>query len=251
MRAFSKTVVGPYIKASGYQRVCEIGSCEGANIDRLLAVGNMKLTVIDPCADVDLVQKYTGNARVRVCRGLSLATLKTIDDVFDCIMIDGDHNWYTVFHELVLIHEKGMLAKQGTIFLHDVGWPYARRDMYYDLDTVPVEFRQPHAKGGILRGVSPLTADPTEGKNGEHWNATHEGGPRNGVLTAVEDFRRDHAGYKFLSIQREWGLGVLVRDGENAKAVAQLERKIRRINTTEAFKTAIKTATGRLQYVPR
>jgi len=251
MRTFSKTVVGPYIRASGYQRVCEIGSCEGANIDRLLAVGGMSVCVIDPCVDADLVTKYAGNSRVRVCRGLSLEMLKTLDDVFDCIMIDGDHNWYTVFHELVVIHDKGMLAKHGTIFMHDVCWPYARRDMYYNLDTVPVEFRQPVAKGGILRGVSPLTSDPAQGKNGEHWNATHEGGPRNGVLTAIEDFRRDHPGYRFFSLQREWGLGVLVREGENAKAVAQLERKARLINTAEAFKTALKTATGRLSYVPR
>lgn len=251
MRRFSKSVVGPYIKASGYRRVCEIGSCEGVNIDRLLSVEGMNICAIDPCVDANLVQKYDSNPRVRVCKGLSLETLKTLDDTFDCIMIDGDHNWYTVFHELMLIHDKGMLAKNGTIFLHDVCWPYARRDMYYDLDTVPAEFRQPVAKRGILRGVSALSDDPAQGKNPELWNATHEGGPRNGVLTAIEDFRRERPGYRFFSIQREWGLGVLVREGENRAAVSQLERKALVINTAELVKTAIKTATGRIHYAPR
>jgi hypothetical protein len=79
-----------------------------------------------------------------------------------------------------------------------------------------------------------------------HWNAIYEGGPRNGVLTAVEDFLQSHAGYTFFSFQREWGLGVLVRTGENRSAVAQLQRKARLINTAEALKTAVKTATGRV-----
>ena len=150
-----------------------------------------------------------------------------------------------------MIHDKGMLAKNGTIFLHDVCWPYARRDMYYDLETVPADYRQPVAKRGVLRGASALSDDPTRGKNPDMWNATHEGGPRNGVLTAVEDFLRDHAGYKFFSIRQEWGLGVLLRDGENRAAVAQLERKARLMNAAEAIKTAIKTVTGRMQYVAR
>jgi O-antigen biosynthesis protein len=247
MRRFSKDVVGPYIKKSGYRSLCEVGSCDGANIDRLLAVPGMQFCCIDPCVDADLVNKYAGNPRVRVCKGLSLDTLKTLNETFDCIMIDGDHNWYTVFHELVMIHERNMLAKNGTILLHDVCWPYARRDMYYDLATVPEEWRQPAEQRGILRGMS--SPDPTQGKNPDLWNATHEGGPRNGVLTAVEDFRREHPGYQFISIQREWGLGILVREGENRAAVAQLERKATLINTAEAVKTAFKTATGRISYL--
>jgi hypothetical protein len=144
-----------------------------------------------------------------------------------------------------------MLAKNGTIFLHDVCWPYARRDMYYDLDTVPAEYRHPVEKRGIVRGMSRLSREPGQGHNAEHWNATHEGGARNGVLTAVEDFLASHLEYTFFSLQKEWGLGVLVRTGENRAAVAQLQRKARVINTAEALKTAIKTATGRVQYVLR
>jgi hypothetical protein len=249
MNRFSKLVVAPYIKASGYKRVCEIGSALGLNIDRLLTIPRMQICCIDPSVVADLVNKYAGNPRVRVCKGLSLPTLQSLDEQFDCIMIDGDHNWYTVYHELRVIHDKQMLSPNGTIFLHDVCWPYARRDMYYDLATVPAEFRQPVAKRGILRGLSALSDDPAKGKNGEFWNATHEGGPRNGVLTAIEDFLADHLGFTFFSFEQEWGLGVLVRTGENAAAVKQLARKARILNAAELVKTAVKTVAGRVSYV--
>ena len=251
MRRFSKTILAPYIKASGYRRLCEIGSAEGRNIDRLLADPEMHICSIDPSVLADLVQKYAGHPRVRVHKGLSLDVLRTLDDVFDCIMIDGDHNWYTVFNELCLIHDKAMLAKNGTIFLHDVGWPYARRDMYYDRDTVPAEYQQPAAKRGIVRGVSALSADPARGINADQWNAVHEGGPRNGVLTAVEDFIAKHPGYRFFAFREEWGLGVLVRAGENRAAVDALQWKARLGNAAETVKSALKRASRRIPYARR
>lgn len=248
MRFFAKNVVGPYVKASGYRRLCEVGSALGKNIDRLLAVEGMEICCIDPCVGADLVEKYKGNPRVDVRRGLSLDMLGKISGPFDCIMIDGDHNWYTVFHELELIHNKGLLAKDGTIFLHDVGWPYGRRDMYYDHETVPTQYRHPAEQRGMLRGRSPLN---DVGMNAEMWNAVYEGGPRNGVLTAVEDFLCDHPVYTFFRFEQEWGLGVLVRTGENAENVANLRRKARMRNAAEAIKTALKTVTGRMSHVAR
>jgi hypothetical protein len=251
MRRFAKDVLRPYIKSSGYRRLCEVGSSSGANIDRLLGLPGMQIWSIDPCVDEDLVKKYTGSSHIHVCKGLSLDVLKTLDQTFDCLMIDGDHNYYTVFHELVMIHERGMLARNGTIFLHDVCWPYARRDMYYDPATVPEQWRHPSAQRGILRGVSQLSDDPGAGKNPELFNAIHEGGARNGVLTAIEDFRRQTPGYKFISIEREWGLGALVREGENQAAVSWLERKATLVRAAEAVKLALRTVTGRGHYLHR
>ena len=36
--------------------------------------------------------------------------------------------------------------------LHDVGWPYGRRDLYYDPETIPEEFRQPCGAAGHAPG---------------------------------------------------------------------------------------------------
>lgn len=109
-----------------------------------------------------------------------------------------------------MIEERHLLAAGGAILLHDVIWPYARRDMYYQPETIPAEYRHPHAKQGIRYGKSALSADG--GFNPDLCNASHEGGPRNGVLTAIEDFLKEYGdGYYFFSIEKEYGLGFLVK----------------------------------------
>ena len=250
MRRFAKSILLPYIEASGYGRVCEIGSEDGVNLDRLLDMPGMRICSIDPCVRADLERKYAGDPRVRLRKGRSLQVLPTLrDQKYDCILIDGDHNWYTVFHELVTIHEHGMLAANGTIFLHDVCWPYARRDMYYDPEAVPAGYRQPASRQGILRGSTELSPD---GMNAGLWNATREGGPRNGVLTAIEDFLAAHPDiYRFFKVEKEWGLGVMLRRGENRAAVARLERRARRIRAAGLLRTAVKAVAARLRFAAR
>ncbi len=72
------------------------------------------------------------------------------------------------------------------VLLHDVGWPYGRRDLYYEPGRIPAPHRHPHRQEGMRPGRADL--DPGGGLNKHLFNARHEGGPRNGVLTAVEDF---------------------------------------------------------------
>jgi O-antigen biosynthesis protein len=123
-------------------------------------------------------------------------------------VVDGDHNYYTVLNELLLIKE--LLSPGGTVFLHDVSWPYARRDLYYDPESIPAEARHPYAMAGMVNGQSELVA--VGGANSHLFNALHEGGPKNGVLTALEDFVNGHADEWTFDIKPEYhGLGILRR----------------------------------------
>jgi hypothetical protein len=110
------------------------------------------------------------------------------------VLIDGDHNWYTVYGELARLETIAATADHHfpLTMLHDVEWPYARRDMYYDPDSIPEAWRQPWAHRGIRWG-EPLLDEAGGGVNGHLANAIEEGGPCNGVLTAVEDFSADPA----------------------------------------------------------
>ena len=36
--------------------------------------------------------------------------------------------------------------------MHDVGWPYGRRDLYYAPEQIPEEFRQPYRRAGHAAG---------------------------------------------------------------------------------------------------
>ncbi|MBW3645622.1 MAG: class I SAM-dependent methyltransferase, partial [Actinobacteria bacterium] len=49
----------------------------------------------------------------------------------DVYLVDGDHNYVTVRAELQAIFG-GEGDRPCLAFLHDVGWPSGRRDMYYD-----------------------------------------------------------------------------------------------------------------------
>ena len=202
-----EAVVAPHIVGSNYKSVAEIGSSTGAASDRLLELTNVNIAIIDPCLDVDLKTKYLPESRVRVLKGFSHDVLPTVNEKFDCILIDGDHNWYTVFNELEIIHNKKLLSPGGTIFFHDVAWPYGRRDMYYSTETIPQEFLNPYSRKGIVRGFS----GTVEHSSWPHDLATTEGGPRNGVLTAIEDFAKAHNNEYtlFYCDSVEAGLGVL------------------------------------------
>ena len=73
-------------------------------------------------------------------------------------LIDGDHNWYTVVNELRMLRDNARAGREPlpVLILHDVGWPYGRRDLYYDPSTIPEEHRQPHRKAGMRLGRAEL-----------------------------------------------------------------------------------------------
>jgi len=198
--------VVPFMR--GRKRVCEIGSSQGEGTDLLRSIPRLEITVIDPCLDCDLQSRFSGQAQIDMKKGLSLDVLPTLEEPFDCILLDGDHNWYTVFNELRIISEKNLLRKGGLIFLHDVDWPWGRRDMYYQLDTIPEAYRQNCAEAGIVRGRSEVLCEG--GEFSGTMMAVREGGERNGVLTAIEDFiREDKRRYRFSRVRAGAGLGIL------------------------------------------
>ena len=42
------------------------------------------------------------------------------------------------------------------LILHDVCWPYGRRDLYYAPERIPEEFRQPYEQRGMRPGTDEL-----------------------------------------------------------------------------------------------
>lgn len=213
MLFFAEKLTIPLIRETNKKSILEIGSSYGNSIRPILELGGVDVSAIDPCFDTDLLAEFGG--RITLHRGLSLAILPHLEESYDCIFIDGDHNWYTVFHELTLIEERNLLKPGGIIFLHDIGWPYGRRDMYYQPETIPAEYRNQHTRQGIQKGRSLLLKEG--GLNAGHHNAIEEFGPRNGVLTAVEDYlRQSRQKYHFIKDLREFGLGILLKkSGQN------------------------------------
>ena len=87
---------------------------------------------------------------------------------------------------------------------HDVCWPHARRDDYYDPEIIPDEYRQPYVRGaGLFPGIEGVR----EGGLPYRSPAAREGGPLNGVLTAVEDFVDARDGLRLAIVPAFYGLG--------------------------------------------
>lgn len=201
------------------QRICEIGAAEGGHTRLLyqyLKLRQGRLLTIDPFPRGTFLQWVSECSDVIThLADFSLNAIPKVESA-DAWFVDGDHNWYTVFHELFLIDRVAKASnKPAVIFLHDVSWPCARRDMYYNPEVLPREHVHPHSSElGIIPGQSESIKG---GFRGPKW-ALHEGGPRNGVLTAVEDFVQfSKMRYHWIHVPAILGLGVLV-DKEHAHA---------------------------------
>ena len=161
----------------------------------------------------------------------SLEALAAIPEI-DAALIDGDHNWHTVSAELGLLAEGATRANAPLplVLAHDAGWPYGRRDMYYDPHSIPAEHRHDAARAGIAPGRSKLGSP---GINAHLWNATTEGGPRNGVLTAIEDFVEGYPEQCELLVIEGWhGLAVLASSAR-LEAAPELRAQLERLRSPE------------------
>jgi hypothetical protein len=173
-----------------------------------------QFTTIDPAPKREFQNWLTANPDVR---HLAKTSLEAIDEVgqADAWIVDGDHNWYTVYHELRQIEAISRRAgKPVLVFLHDVGWPCGRRDMYYAPQQIPPEYRHPHSyEAGAIPDRAPLVQGRGFRGIGHFAFASVSGGPRNGVMTAIDDFLaealREGREFGFAEIPAVFGLGVL------------------------------------------
>jgi hypothetical protein len=111
-----------------------------------------------------------------------------------------------VHEELLAIDRKTGGRPLPLVLLHDIGWPLGHRDSYHDPGRIPAEHRQPFSQDGFL-----VPGDPGLAERGLYYEriATEEGGPGNGVLTAVEDFVADRPHLRLAIAPPFFGLGVL------------------------------------------
>jgi hypothetical protein len=213
MRWFWETAVEPLLEAVDARTIVEVGVLQGGTTAEAIAYAERKdgtVHGIDPAPRPGAVKLAERHDRFVLHRAPSLNVLSEIDDV-DAALIDGDHNWYTVINELRMLAAKS--EAQGRefplTFLHDVGWPYGRRDQYCDPNAIPDEYRQPIVSGGLWPGDEGLHDD--SGVNITATHAASAGTPRNGVLTAVEDFVAESDGrFQLTTLTGLHGLGIVV-----------------------------------------
>lgn len=194
----------------GARYVVEVGGEGGVFTRELLSwaeAHGAKVGCIDPSPSEALARMMDASEAGELTRERSIAALAGMRPA-DVYLVDGDHNYYTLSHELPAI-EAGAGGRHTLLFLHDVGWPAGRRDMYYDPESIPPDARHPYAfDGGVTLGHPGLVEHGFSGAGEFAW-AEVEGGPANGVLTAVEDFVADRPQLELHTVPCIFGLGVL------------------------------------------
>lgn len=222
--AQSAEIMLPLLDAAGARSVVEIGAYAG-DLTRVLvgwaAGSGARVGAIDPSPQDGLVALAREHAGLELIRETSLEALPRIE-LPDVVIIDGDHNYFTVSEELRLIGERAEGAELPLVLFHDVNWPHARRDDYFDAQLIPEDARHPVAgdAGGIFPGEPGLRRG---GGLPYPRSAAHEGGPRNGVLTAAEDFAGGRAGLRLAVVPSFFGFGALWHTGAPwAQDVAQI-----------------------------
>jgi O-antigen biosynthesis protein len=216
MSAFWDSVIRPLLVALAARVAVEVGVARGETTMKLLEYGAEHGCVIhgvDPAPRPRLrlpeLQAQYGDSFV-FHKASSLDALFEIRDA-DLVMIDGDHNWYSVYNELKILATVAAEEKRPfpVTVLHDVDWPYGRRDMYFDPEAIPQEFRQEWAWGGLLPGVQEPVGE--RGLNITAKNAIVEGTPHNGIRTAVEDFlAQTDLRLEWSSVPGFFGMGIVV-----------------------------------------
>ena len=200
------------LEAASARSVLEIGALEGQMTEGLLEWGagnGARVVSVDPEPTEALRRLQSKYPELQVLAETSLEAIPRAP-AFDSVIIDGDHNWFTVKSELEAIADRTEAdgSEWPVVLLHDLGWPLARRDSYSAPDRIPEEFRQPFEFDVRLDPDQPGLA---EGGLRFSSAAIREGGPRNGTLTAVEDFLSTEraGGLRFALVPAFFGLGVI------------------------------------------
>ena len=200
------------LNISGARSVMEIGAEYGdftAVLGAWAAGTSASIISIEPEPSDRLLSVVDRSPSVRLIAGRSPEVLSQLDTC-DAYIVDGDHNYYTVSRELRAIVAPQEDAKNPPLLvLHDVAWPWGRRDTYYVPDALPKSEINPFTfDGGLLPGISEVV--PFGIVNAGAWAmATTEGGARNGVQTAVDDFLLTEGRYGYFKVPVIFGLGIL------------------------------------------
>jgi len=208
------------LEAIKAETVLEIGSFKGELTVELLEWANersVKIAGVDPLPPDELEALAKAHPELELLRQTGQEVLRE-RDFDDAIIIDGDHNYYTLGEELKIIGERAPGADMPLLMFHDVCWPHARRDTYYAPERIPEEHRQPLAHN---EGIAPGVKGTAEWGLPFIWAAAEEGGPGNGTMTAIEDFMGENPGLELVVVPAFFGFGVMWhRDSPWADRVA-------------------------------
>ncbi|ORM27749.1 class I SAM-dependent methyltransferase [Williamsia sp. 1135] len=208
-------VIGRIFTAAGPRTVVEVGVESGGASSIYLDHGADAVYCVEPVPTEEMRRTLGDNPDLHLIEGFSPAVLAEIP-LGDVYVVDGDHNYATVRGELDWILAN---APDAVVILHDLLWPWGRRDLYYNAAGLDPADVHDHGAEGPTVWHDDVTAAGFVGL-GQFTAAVDAGGERNGVLTAIEDaLAADPVGrHELALVPAVFGLGVIYPTGDAEKA---------------------------------
>jgi hypothetical protein len=199
--------------------VVEIGVETGQVSGIYTQLGASRVYCVDPFPSDELRASLAANDKLELVEKFSPAVLAELP-VADLYVIDGDHNYATVRGEVDWILAN---APDAVVVFHDLMWPCARRDFYYQPTALGPADVHPDSTDGPTVWHDDLTPAGLIGA-GAFTVAREAGGERNGVLTAVEDAMAAAAdpSWHLEIIPAVLGVGVLMRRTDDTAKLIEL-----------------------------
>ncbi len=212
MHRLFASVIAPLIEALEPRLIVETGAGTGRLTRRVLDAPGARAAVIhavDPAPQLHPQVVAAAGERLNVHAERSVSAIGRIGAA-DLALLDGDPNWYAVHSELTMLAQAAERAERPAplAIVHDVHWPFGRRDGYYDPGVIPPADRRAYAELGLVPG---RRAPCPEGLRLAPYCAVRDFEPRSGVLSAVEDaVAASDLDWTVLEIPAFHGVAVLV-----------------------------------------
>lgn len=247
VRLFREILVEIY-RAHDIHTVVEIGVESGMASELHLELGASAVHGLDPHPDVEVRGRFAATDGLHLVEKSSPEALPDLP-IADLYVVDGDHNYSVVHREFswILSH-----APDAVVVAHDVMWPSARRDQYYEPSPLASDDRHDPTTDGPTVWHDGTTPAGFVGL-GAFTAAQEAGGERNGVLTAIEDaLSSADDGWEFEIIPAVFGLGVLFRPTgtprESLRRALQVYSHSHLLAALENNRIALYTRVLQLQY---
>lgn len=218
---FDLDIIPTFLTNFKVTKIVAIGLSNEDIIDEILSFcieQNPTLYAIDPRIDIkDLIEKYEDLEdetktvdKIKYCKDDSLNVLDQLKE-YEAIFINGDPNWYTVYNELNLIKKNN--PNFPLVFVCNNKYPHKRRDSYINPEKIPEEFKNECCNDLPILYEKDAETKQTMVKDG-FCHAIQKDTPKNGVLTAIEDFLKENPTLKFLEINPLEGISLIYEPSE-------------------------------------
>ena len=216
---FDLSIIPTFLSRFKVRKVLAIGLSNELIMNKIISFcfdNNCLFYSIDPTIKInDLIEDYDNlednlKENIKYFNDDSLDVLPELDN-FDAVFINDDPNWYTVYNELNLIKKNNVHFP--IVFVCNNKYPHKRRDSYINPEKIPKEYKNECYKDLPILYEEDGEVKRTMVKDG-FCHAIQKDTPKNGVLTAIEDFLKENSKLKSLEINPLEGVTLIYEPSE-------------------------------------